>query len=1122
MTWAELVEAADTPPPAGLADFCPLELTDSLGPGRPCGFECLTTMAEPERIGLKLRVHRCWSRTVVWHASWGGPVAAREEIGGAAEAQGRMLRVLREAVARAGGTRRISGLSLVAILCASVVAPVGLVGLTIGPVLSAWLAAAGSVGSNLLADVITNAVGRREPAEDVAGQLQEAVAAELETRMSGTSSEAAGLRRAVATLLREHNAEEVLVEALTEGDDMLQAALAESVTLLAGRFEEFSGLLAAVRDGVWDLQEAVLGQRAENQAQAEHRDHVQVALDRILQLLESGSLLVGEAGVVYNALPPDTGAFTGRQAEIREITGQMTTAAAHGGVVAIHAIDGMPGVGKSALAVHVAHLLADRFPDRQLFVDLHAHTVGRAPADPAVTLASLLSGDGLDPRQLPTGLEELSALWRARMARRRTLLVLDNAASSSQVAPLLPGGHHTLVLVTSRRHLGDLPYAVTEISLDVLPLKEAMTVFLRLAPRAAAEGEHQEKLLAQVVALAGYLPLAISLLARVYTKLRTWSMSDLIEETRARMLTLSAEYQTVSAAFDLSYQALTPFRQRFFRLLSLHPGSDLDPYAAAALTGASLERARDHLEALHGDHLVTEPDYHRYGMHDLIRAHARSQTETHDLAEQRDAALSQLLHYYAHTAQSASVLISRYPRPASDNLRPTRTPDLPDPDSARLWLRTEHPNLDAAFTHAHAHGRDGQVVALAAGLAEILQEDGHWIRALEIHRAAAHAAERLEQPLAHATALNDLGQARYLTGDYLGAIDAHVRGLGISQELDHRFGEATALNFLGEARFAAGDYPGAIDADTRALEICRQLAHRLGEATALNDLGVVRFATGDYLGAIDAHVRALEICREGGHRLGEATALNFLGEARYLTGDYPAAIDAHTRALEICRELDHRLGEANALNHLGVVWLVTGDYPAATDAVTRALTIYQELGHRVGEADALDHLAEVRCSVGDYPAAIDAATRSIGIYRELGHRQGESSALVDLGLARQLIGDYPAAIDAHTRALEICRELGHRNNEASALSYYAATLAATGRHTDALVIYQQALAMNRELNKPDDEAIALEGIGEHHLAIGDTRQSKEYLSQALEIYQRLGMRQGIARVQARMADLAPQ
>lgn len=233
----------------------------------------------------------------------------------------------------------------------------------------------------------------------------------------------------------------------------------------------------------------------------------------------------------HNALPPGTAAFVGRQAELDEIIRQASIAATHAKAVSIHAIAGMPGVGKSTLAVQVAHLLADQFPDRQLFVDLHAHTVGMEPTDPAVALAAMLAGDGLDPRQLPTGLDELAALWRARMAGRRTLLVLDNAAASSQIAPLLPGGAGSLVLVTSRRHLGDLPYAVTETFLDVLPPGDAVAMFLRLAPRAA----NNEEQVAELVTLAGCLPLAISLLARVYTKHRAWSMVDVAFITRLQL-----------------------------------------------------------------------------------------------------------------------------------------------------------------------------------------------------------------------------------------------------------------------------------------------------------------------------------------------------------------------------------------------------------------------------------------------------------------------------------------------------------------------------------------------------------------------------------------------------------
>jgi tetratricopeptide (TPR) repeat protein len=1029
---------------------------------------------------------------------------------------GRMRRALLDAMARAGGARRVSGLSLMAVLCASAVAPVVLVGQELGPVLAAWLATAGSVGSNLLADVITNVTARREGGtERTAAEIELAVAVELEARMAGPGRQAAALRGEVAGLLREHGAQQVLLEALTKGGSDLQEVLAEGMRLLDGQFEEFAGLLGMVRDGVCELQVVAREQRSENQAQGQYRREVQVALARILQLLQDGPPAWGGAGVVYNTLPPDAGAFTGRAAEMSEISGRVEAAAALGGVIAI---DGMPGVGKSALAVHVAHRVAAQFPDRQLFVDLHAHTAGRGPADPPAVLAGLLTGDGVDPRRLPTGLEDLAALWRSRMADRRALLVLDNVADSIQVAPLLPGGKDCLVLITSRRHLGDLPSAVGEISLDVLAPEEAVAMFLRMAPQAAG---HQDSV-AELVTLAGCLPLAISLLARVYAKHRAWSMGELIRETRARLLTLTAEDRTVTAAFDLSYQALTEPRQRFFRLLGLHPGSDLDPYAAAALTGTSLQQADRHLQALHGDHLLTEPGYHRYGMHDLIRAYTRDLTHDADPPAEREAAIARLLDYYVHTAQRASIPVARRPRPAPDGAAPVPAPVLTDPANAFAWLRIEHPNLDAAFTHAHTHGFDTHAVALAAGLAEILFTDGPWTRALEVHQAAADTAEQSGHHADHATAVNNLGLLRQLTGDFPAAADAQAQALEIYRQIGNRFGEANALNDLAMVRQLTGDYPAAAAAQAQALEIYRQIGNRFGEANALNDLGRVRQLTGDFPAAMVAHTHALEIYRQLGRRVGEASALSDLGQARFLTGDYPAAVADQVQALEIFRQIGNRSGEANALTDLGQVRQLAGDYPAAADTLAQALEIYRQLGHRHGEATALTELGQVQLLAGDYPAASAALARALGIYRQIGHRLGEANALACLGRARQLAGDHPAARDALAQALEIYCELGHRGNEAWALNYYAATIAAIGDRPRALELYHRALAVNRELNKPDDEATSLEGIADHHLATGDPEHGIMYLHQAREIYQRLGMRVDTERVQARLAKLEEQ
>jgi len=332
-----------------------------------------------------------------------------------------------------------------------------------------------------------------------------------------------------------------------------------------------------------------------------------------------------------NTLPADTAAFTGREGQLAEITAAAATAARAGRVVAIHAIDGMPGVGKTTLAVHVGHLVADRFPDGRLFIDLHAHTPGQQPVDPAEALASLLAADGVDARYLPADLAARAAMWRARMAGKRVLLILDNAASSDQVAPLLPGAAGCLVLVTSRRYLGDVPAALVPIPLDTLPPEDALAMFITLAPRAKAE----PGLVADMVELCGCLPLAITLLAGLFARHRAWDMAYLIDQTKAKLLTVSTENRSVAAAFELSYQYLTARQQRFFVHLGLHPGPDIDPYAAAALADLPYDDTIQILDELHADGLLAEPVPRRYRMHNLIHQYARSLAAADEFADER-------------------------------------------------------------------------------------------------------------------------------------------------------------------------------------------------------------------------------------------------------------------------------------------------------------------------------------------------------------------------------------------------------------------------------------------------------------------------------------------------------
>jgi tetratricopeptide (TPR) repeat protein/transcriptional regulator with XRE-family HTH domain len=769
------------------------------------------------------------------------------------------------------------------------------------------------------------------------------------------------------------------------------------------------------------------------------------------------------AAAAIRSLPRDIASYTGRRQELEQLAASAMTA---GGVVSIQAIGGMAGVGKTAFAVHAAHRLADRFPGGQVFLPLHGHTPGQQPVDPADALASLLLTVGVLPAQIPPGLEERSALWRDRVAGKPLLIVLDDAASSEQVRPLLPGAGGNLVLVTSRRHLSALDDA-TAVSLDVLWPGEAAALFVRLAARAALSPG--DAAVMEIARLCGFLPLAIGMVARQLRHHPAWTAAGRAAElasARDRLQLMETENLSVAAAFDLSYAILSEDQQRLFRRLGLHPGTDVDDYAAAALDGIGLTAARRGLEDLYDQYLLTEPTQGRYRLHDLIREHARALADRLDTGDDRDAATGRLLDYYERTAAVANVRIFRRtrPGPAADGAGPAPIPALADMQQALAWARAERSSLLACLDHAAAAGQHARVIALTAGISGLLQQDGWWTDAVARHTAAVQAAQHL--------------------GD--------------------RLGQANALSDLGEVRRMTGDYPAAAQAQEEALSIYRELGERLGQAHALHHLGAVRSVTDDFPAAVGALEEALSIYRELGDGLGQAKALSPLGGVRRLTGDYPAAVRALEEALSISRDLGDRLGEAHALNDLGITRYLMGEHQAALQAQEEALGIYRDLGYRLGQANALLWLGNVRRLTGDVPAAERAQEEALGIYRDLGERLGQANVLTDLGGVRRLTGDYPAAAQDLDEALGLFRDIGSRGGEAMALNERGELYRVSGELALAQECHQRSLELSRDIDSFWDEAHALAGLGRCALAAGRAAQAESLLRQALEIFQRIG------------------
>jgi tetratricopeptide (TPR) repeat protein/transcriptional regulator with XRE-family HTH domain len=728
------------------------------------------------------------------------------------------------------------------------------------------------------------------------------------------------------------------------------------------------------------------------------------------------------------ALPRDIATFTGRRAELAQLMETVASAAAAGGVVGIHAIDGMAGVGKTTFAVHAAHRLAGSFPDGQFFLPLHAHTAGQRPVDPADALASLLLTAGVAAQLIPPGLEARAGRWRDYVAGKKILLVLDDASGHEQVRPLLPGTEGSLVLVTSRRRLTALEDA-TVLSLDTLPPGEAAALMTRLTGRPdldAGTGPGKE-----ITQLCGYLPLAIGMIAGQLRHHPAWTGVELTAQLAAmrdRLALMRAENLSVTAAFDLSYADLTPGPKRLFRRLGLVPGPSVDAYAAAALDNTSLGEARQHLSELYDQHLIGEPAPARYQLHDLLREHARALIAADDPAES-DAAMGRLLDYYLHTARAAAAhttvtAVHGHPPPGPP---PTSAPGLSTFAEAATWLETERPNLYAATHRAAASGRTLHAVQIPAAMGDFLRAHGGWDQATTLHRIALATARQAGDGPGQALALRQLGILAWQSGDFPAAEANLTRAVALYREAGDRPGQAYALTQLGMAQQQTGDYPASLASRRQALTLARGAGDRLAEAVALNHLSLVQRLTGDYPAAAASVKHALEVFCGLGHRLGEADALGNLGITQRDLGDYPAAAASLTRSLMLFRDTGQRVGQAWVLNDLGLLQQLTGDYPAAAASHQQALELHRDLGNLAGVADALNNLGNLSSRTSATRQARDHHNQALVLSRDIGVPLEEARALEGIGHSHLQDGHPGKGLDYLRQAFGIFQRIGsHR------------------------------------------------------------------------------------------------
>jgi len=680
--------------------------------------------------------------------------------------------------------------------------------------------------------------------------------------------------------------------------------------------------------------------------------HARVLRQELPREHEVGRPRQASALAAPRQLPATVPYFTGRQAELSALTRLLDGLAGGAGTIVIGAIGGSAGIGKTALAVHWAHRVADRFPDGHLYMNLRGFGPPGTAVTPAQALRGFLDALGVPAGRIPADMDAQTGLYRSLLADKRVLVVLDNARDEAQVRPLLPASARCLVLVTSRRQLSGLVAAegAYPVTLDLLSEDEARRLLARRlgSQRTAA----QQEAVTELVALCARLPLALNVVAARAAARPDLPLATLATELRkgrdqGNTLDIEDPAVNVRIVFRWSYVQLTGPAARMFRFLGLHPGPDITVPAAASLCAIRPEQARELLRDLANVYLLTEHRSGRYTCHDLLRAYAASQAQAHDTDADRREATHRVLDHYLHTAHAAALL--EYPMRDPISLTPPRHGVMPEPLSDRVealaWFKAEHKVLLAAITEA-AEGRfDRHAWQLAWCLADFLDRGGQWHDWANTQHTALVTAQRLGDRYAEAGALRYLGTACFQLAGYAEARRYLSQALRLFTQLGDQVGQARTHLWISQVLERQGRNNQALSHDLKGLGLFRAAGQRAGEARALNSLGWGLAVLGDYKQALTVCQEAVDLCRELGDHLGEAAARDSLGYIHHRLGHRLEALASYRNALGLLREFGDRRGEADVLIHLGDTYHVTGQQRLARLAWQRALAILNDLDH---------------------------------------------------------------------------------------------------------------------------------------------------------------------------------
>jgi DNA-binding SARP family transcriptional activator len=630
----------------------------------------------------------------------------------------------------------------------------------------------------------------------------------------------------------------------------------------------------------------------------------------------------------------------------------------------ISAIDGVGGVGKTALAIHAAQRLVGSFPDGQLYVDLRGFDPRLPPVTPGDALERLLRGLGADVEALHDGdIDAQAALYRSMLAGRRVLVVLDNAVSAEQVRPLLPGSSGCLALVTSRDRLAGFAAreGAVRISLDVLSPAASVEVLRRSLGAQAVERNLDEA--RELAALCGNLPLALRIAAERIASSEHYDLADLVSQLRGERDRLDAlaladdEYAAVRAVFSWSYHALKPETAQTFRLLGLHPNGEFGIEAASALLGCTPEFAERRLHGLLVRHLVEQVERGRYRFFDLIRIYAAECAERDERPEVARAAVERLLRWSIGSAAA----VHRVLVPALIVVIPAETetvgplPVLRSYDDALGWACRELSGLSDLVDLAVSRGFDELAARLVCVCGSLFFSTSRWTEWLRVIGPGVQAARRAGNDLAVASLHKDRGLAYHFLGRQDEAVACHLAAVDILTRLEHPCRRAVTVN-LAVAYSMMGRHLREFPLLEKALELAREQDDLFVEAVVADNFGATLSRVGRHAEAVDWGRRSLELIRRIGaeHMLGHT--LIRVGESCRRAGRPGEAVEHLEEALALWRARGNLWGQTRSLRALAKARLAAGEPERARGLLGEALALLGEGGRAASGQDGAEEI----------------------------------------------------------------------------------------------------------------------------------------------------------------------